>query len=61
MNIPEDAIANLVDKADNFLALTQNSFMPPLTLIAALTHGLNEIRKELYDLHIRSGGEDVWD
>lgn len=59
IDLVTERIGRLVDKTDNFLAL-KGLHLCAETMLEAYEQALNELRKELYDLHQELGGEDVW-
>ena len=55
-----ESLGMLVDKADNYLALQENHYLPPHARIDAAVQGLVELRDELLSFYLNNGGEDVW-
>jgi hypothetical protein len=49
----------LIDMADNLLAATKLPFSPQIHL-NGLINGLTELQKELREIYLTAGGEDVW-
>jgi hypothetical protein len=62
MNIDEilEELGQMVDEAENFIALAKNPHMNPVMLAASQKKGLEILRDRIKALYINMGGEDVW-
>lgn len=55
-----DELACRIDEADNYLAYSANPFMDLVVLKDVYLAGLMSLRKHLFELYTKLGGEDVW-
>lgn len=55
-----EQLGMLIDKADNYLALQENHFLPPHARLDAAVKGLVDVRDEMLAFYLGNGGEDVW-
>ena len=56
-----EILGQLVDKAENYLALGNAPNLPAIVLLDELEQGIKELRDEIKKLYLDSGGEDVWE
>jgi hypothetical protein len=54
-----ERIGKLIDEVDNLLAATELPVSPQIHL-NGLINGLTELQKELREIYLAAGGEDVW-
>jgi len=55
-----EQLGMLIDKADNYLALQENHFLPPHARLDAAVQGLVELRDTLLEMYQEGDGEDWW-